>query len=68
MSSRVALFAGHDPGSVNHVRPLMAKAEAEGLRTALMILRPPPESGKVASASSATCFSSVRDACPGRAV
>eukprot|EP00873_Tetraselmis_striata_P041102 jgi/Tetstr1/461366/TSEL_006491.t2 len=41
------LFAGHDPGSVNHVRPLMRAAQAEGRQCDLLDLRPPADSGRV---------------------
>lgn len=45
--SRMLLFAGHDPGSVNHVRPLMRAAQAEGRQCDLLDLRPPADSGRV---------------------
>mmetsp|Transcript_37859 Transcript_37859/g.106963 ORF Transcript_37859/g.106963 Transcript_37859/m.106963 type:complete len:222 (+) Transcript_37859:175-840(+) len=41
------LFAGHDPGSLNHVRPIMGAARSQGMECFLLPLRPAAESGKV---------------------
>jgi hypothetical protein len=42
------LFAGHDPGSLNHVRPIAAAAFASGLFAACPVvnLRPTPGSSR----------------------
>ena len=42
MGSPGVVFVGHDPGALNHVRPLRARAEAAGVASTVCELRPGP--------------------------
>ena len=64
------LFVGHDPGAINHVRPLLERAEAAGRPCRLVELRDPgaPWPGDVAAAlrrAEVALAAAVRDLLPG---
>ena len=64
------LFVGHDPGAINHVRPLLERAEAAGRPCRLVELRDPgaPWPGDEAAAlrrAEGALAAAVRDLLPG---